>query len=175
MSICTIFLQVLCNIYQIPLETVVSRLLTFCDEFIPGEPPEYFFDRNPDNFPAILNMFRFSCSAFSSTLAQSPAITSTLSQSPAPACTLPQSPAPDFTLPPSPAPASTFPRSPAPAFTLPQSPAPVFTLHQSPVPLRLLLQDQSFPPACHWLCPRSPEGPPVLGDRWVAAVSSTGR
>ena len=36
----------------------IERILEICDEFTPGETPEYFFDRNPDNFPAILNMYR---------------------------------------------------------------------------------------------------------------------
>ena len=46
----------------------------YCEEYFPGEPPEYFFDRwvmsfvsssqalfffrNPENFPAILDMYR---------------------------------------------------------------------------------------------------------------------
>ena len=38
--------------------STIEKILEFCDEFIPGNPPEYFFDRNPDNFPAILNMYR---------------------------------------------------------------------------------------------------------------------
>ena len=36
----------------------LRSILELCDEFTPGETPEYFFDRNPDNFPAILNMYR---------------------------------------------------------------------------------------------------------------------
>ena len=36
----------------------VETILELCDEFTPGHPPVYFFDRNPDNFPAILNMYR---------------------------------------------------------------------------------------------------------------------
>lgn len=36
----------------------VEDILQHCDEFFPGQPPEYYFDRNPDNFPAILDMFR---------------------------------------------------------------------------------------------------------------------
>ena len=31
------------------------RLLALCDEFIPADPPEYFFDRNPDNFGVTTN------------------------------------------------------------------------------------------------------------------------
>ena len=38
--------------------TSVDEILRYCEEFFPGEPPEFFFDRNPDNFPAILNMYR---------------------------------------------------------------------------------------------------------------------
>ena len=38
--------------------STVEQILKNCDEFVPGETPEYFFDRNPDNFPAILNMYR---------------------------------------------------------------------------------------------------------------------
>ena len=36
----------------------IDKILENCDEFFPGDPPEYFFDRNPDNFPAVLNMYR---------------------------------------------------------------------------------------------------------------------
>ena len=36
----------------------VRTILELCDEFTPGENPEFFFDRNPDNFPAILNLYR---------------------------------------------------------------------------------------------------------------------
>ena len=36
----------------------IDKILENCDEFFPGDPPEYFFDRNPDNFPAILNLYR---------------------------------------------------------------------------------------------------------------------
>ena len=36
----------------------VDKVLALCDEFVPGNPPEYFFDRNPVNFPAILNVYR---------------------------------------------------------------------------------------------------------------------
>ena len=35
-----------------------QAILTFCDEFVPGDPPEYFFDKNPENFPAILELHR---------------------------------------------------------------------------------------------------------------------
>ena len=38
--------------------TSVEEILHYCEEFFPGEPPEYFFDRNPENFPAILDMYR---------------------------------------------------------------------------------------------------------------------
>ena len=36
----------------------VAEILKHCEEFTPGSPPEYFFDRNPDRFPVILNMYR---------------------------------------------------------------------------------------------------------------------
>ena len=36
----------------------VDEILRYCEEFFPGKPPEYFFDRNPENFPAILDMYR---------------------------------------------------------------------------------------------------------------------
>ena len=36
----------------------VAEILRLCEEFTPGSPPEYFFDRNPDRFPVILNMYR---------------------------------------------------------------------------------------------------------------------
>ena len=35
-----------------------SQILELCDEFVPGNPPEFFFDRNPENFPTILNIYR---------------------------------------------------------------------------------------------------------------------
>lgn len=38
--------------------TSVDEILRYCEEFFPGEPPEFFFDRNPENFPAILDMYR---------------------------------------------------------------------------------------------------------------------
>lgn len=38
-----------------PLSLDLSQL---CEEFFPGDPPEFFFDRNPENFPAILDMHR---------------------------------------------------------------------------------------------------------------------
>ena len=38
----------------------VDKMLELCDEFIPGDVPEYFFDKNPENFPAILDMYRTS-------------------------------------------------------------------------------------------------------------------
>ena len=40
------------------MATTVEKILQLCDEFLPGDPPEYFFDRNPVNFPTILNMYR---------------------------------------------------------------------------------------------------------------------
>ena len=36
----------------------VEEVLKLCDEFTPANPSEYFFDRNPDRFPVILNMYR---------------------------------------------------------------------------------------------------------------------
>ena len=36
----------------------VDEILRYCEEFFPGKPPEFFFDRNPENFPAILDMYR---------------------------------------------------------------------------------------------------------------------
>ena len=36
----------------------IEEVLKHCEEFTPGNPPEYFFDRNPDRFPVILNMYR---------------------------------------------------------------------------------------------------------------------
>ena len=38
--------------------TSVDKILKLCEEFTPGDRPEYFFDRNPDNFPSILVMYR---------------------------------------------------------------------------------------------------------------------
>ena len=35
-----------------------AGILALCDEFVPGDPPEYFFDKNPENFSAILEMHR---------------------------------------------------------------------------------------------------------------------
>ena len=37
---------------------MLFQILELCDEFVPGNPPEYFFDRNPDIFPTILNIYR---------------------------------------------------------------------------------------------------------------------
>ena len=49
------------------LLTILNKqgILTFCDEFVPGDPPEYFFDKNPENFPAILELHRFVSSLLS--------------------------------------------------------------------------------------------------------------
>ena len=38
--------------------STIQGILSFCDEFVPGDPPEYFFDKNPENFAAILEMHR---------------------------------------------------------------------------------------------------------------------
>ena len=35
-----------------------QRILELCDEFVPGDPPEYFFVKNPENFSAILELHR---------------------------------------------------------------------------------------------------------------------
>ena len=35
-------------------------ILGLCEEFVPGNPPEFFFDRNPENFGTILEMYRYS-------------------------------------------------------------------------------------------------------------------
>ena len=43
---------------KLMMATTLEKIFEFCDEYVPGNPPEYFFDRNPDNFPAILNMYR---------------------------------------------------------------------------------------------------------------------
>ena len=36
----------------------IKDILQYCDEFFPGDPPEFFFDYNPDSFPGILEMYR---------------------------------------------------------------------------------------------------------------------
>ena len=36
----------------------ISKILEFCDEFVPGDTPVFFFDKNPENFPSILNIYR---------------------------------------------------------------------------------------------------------------------
>ena len=36
----------------------IVEILTLCEEYIPGNPPEYFFDKNPENFPSVLEMYR---------------------------------------------------------------------------------------------------------------------
>ena len=36
----------------------IEEILQLCDEYNPGHPPEYFFDRNPENFPSVLEMYR---------------------------------------------------------------------------------------------------------------------
>jgi hypothetical protein len=53
------------TIDQVPLSNCkptlpLCQILELCDEFVPGDPPEYFFDRNPMNFPTILNTYRTS-------------------------------------------------------------------------------------------------------------------
>ena len=36
----------------------IQEILSLCEEYIPGNPPEYFFDKNPENFPSVLQMYR---------------------------------------------------------------------------------------------------------------------
>ena len=36
----------------------IEEILQYCEEYTPGNPPEYFFDRNPETFPGILDMYR---------------------------------------------------------------------------------------------------------------------
>ena len=36
----------------------IEEILSLCEEFVPGNPPEFFFDRNPENFSAVLEMYR---------------------------------------------------------------------------------------------------------------------
>ena len=38
--------------------SVVEDILSYCEEFVPGDPPEYFFDKNPENFASVLEMYR---------------------------------------------------------------------------------------------------------------------
>ena len=38
----------------------VEKILELCEEFVPGDVPEFFFDKHPENFPAILDMYRTS-------------------------------------------------------------------------------------------------------------------
>ena len=38
--------------------TCIEEILSLCEEFIPGNPPEYFFDKNPENFSSVLEMYR---------------------------------------------------------------------------------------------------------------------
>ena len=45
------------------------KILENCDEYTPGKTPEYFFDKNPENFSAILDIYRTGGSAFSHYLA----------------------------------------------------------------------------------------------------------
>ena len=39
-------------------QSIFSKILEYCDEFVPGEMFEYFFDKNPENFTSILNIYR---------------------------------------------------------------------------------------------------------------------
>ena len=36
----------------------VDEIMKYCEEFVPGDPPEFFFDRNPETFPGVLDMYR---------------------------------------------------------------------------------------------------------------------
>ena len=36
----------------------LDEILSFCEEFTPGSIPEYFFDKNPENFLSVLEMYR---------------------------------------------------------------------------------------------------------------------
>lgn len=38
---------------------VAVEVLALCEEFVPGDPPEFFFDRNPQNFGSILEIYRW--------------------------------------------------------------------------------------------------------------------
>ena len=38
--------------------STVEEILNYCDEFVPGDTPEYYFDHNPETFPGILDMYR---------------------------------------------------------------------------------------------------------------------
>ena len=47
---------------QLMAVSEVSDILEFCEEFTPGPSPEFFFDRNPETFGGILEMYR--CGSF---------------------------------------------------------------------------------------------------------------
>ena len=52
-------LDFIANVLGVCISVVYcSQILELCDEFVPGNPPEFFFDRNPENFPTILNIYR---------------------------------------------------------------------------------------------------------------------
>lgn len=36
----------------------VEKILELCEEFVPGDVPEFFFDKNPENFASVLEMYR---------------------------------------------------------------------------------------------------------------------
>ena len=40
-------------------ETLSYQILTLCDEFVPADPPEYFFDRSSSYFPCYLSFIIF--------------------------------------------------------------------------------------------------------------------
>ena len=58
LNILDIFKLLILRLGQLMRAETIDKILSLCDEFTPGNTPEYFFDRNPDNFPAILNMYR---------------------------------------------------------------------------------------------------------------------
>ena len=43
---------------KLVLAEQTSEILSLCDEFQPGNKPEFFFDRNPEHFASVLEMFR---------------------------------------------------------------------------------------------------------------------
>ena len=36
----------------------IEEILSLCEEYVPGDPSEFFFDRNPESFAAVLEMCR---------------------------------------------------------------------------------------------------------------------
>ena len=58
MDIIDVLCQMISRLGKLMRASTVEEILRYCEEFFPGEPPEFFFDRNPENFPAILDMYR---------------------------------------------------------------------------------------------------------------------